>query len=170
MATSPSEAELRTGAFERIQNSGSTCSPSANVSPTYNVTHHPQELWWRALLRRWAQKTKKASKFYTVLLSMDYGLHQALSKALQSACLHFPAKLFLSTDSLSILHLIPGKICFWSNMHSHALWQTTNQIRKIINLVLSVLEEWYMLYLPHQKSTHMGCNMSTNCVCDFSHS
>lgn len=39
-------------------------------------------------------------------------------------------------------------------MHLHTLWQTKNQIRKIINLVLNVLEEWYMLYLPHQK-THI---------------
>lgn len=104
--------------------------------------------------------------FSIALLYVCYSLQQAILKALQSACL----LLSLSTDSLSILHLIQGKICFSSNMHSHTFWQTTNQIRKIINLVLNVLEEWYMLYLPPQKSTHMGCNMSTNCVCDFSHS
>lgn len=81
-----------------------------------------------------------------------------------------PTHTLLRTDSLSILYLIQGKMCFWSNMHSHAPWQTTNQIREIINLVVNVLDEWYTLYLPHQKSIHMCCNMSTNCVCGFARS
>lgn len=95
-------------------------------------------------IKEWAWNTER-SDFYGMLLY--YISHEVILKHLQSVVCIFSA-LLLSIDSLSILHLIQGKICFWSNMHSHALWQARNQMRKIINLVLNVLKEWYMLYLP----------------------